>query len=240
MELSLQLRLQLQKLMLKLFKPKYIGLEMEFLHMIIDFILHIEVHLDYLIQTYHTWTYLILFLIIFCETGVVVLPFLPGDSLLFAIGAFAARGSFDFLTITLTLLVAAILGDSTNYAIGKFVGPKVFSKNNSKLFNKDHLLKAQAFYEKYGAKTIIIARFIPIVRTFAPFVAGIGNMTYKKFMTYNVVGGVMWIIAFISLGYFFGNLEFVKNNFKLVMIAIIVISVLPPVIEFIREKRQNI
>jgi membrane-associated protein len=212
---------------------------MEFLHLVIDFILHIEVHLDYLIQTYHAWTYLILFLIIFCETGVVVLPFLPGDSLLFAIGAFAARGSFDFWTISLTLLVAAIIGDSLNYSIGKYVGPKVFYKNDSKFFNKGHLLKAQAFYEKYGAKTIIIARFIPIVRTFAPFVAGIGEMTYKKFMTYNVVGAVSWIFIFIPLGYFFGNLPFVQQNFKLVMIAIIIISILPPVIEFIREKRKR-
>jgi len=211
---------------------------MEFLHLVIDFILHIEVHLDYLIQTYHTWTYLILFMIIFCETGVVVLPFLPGDSLLFAIGAFAARGSFDFWTISLTLLVAAIIGDSLNYSIGKYVGPKVFYKNDSKFFNKGHLLKAQAFYEKYGAKTIIIARFIPIVRTFAPFVAGIGEMTYKKFMTYNVVGAVSWIFIFIPLGYFFGNLPFIQQNFKLVMIAIIVISILPPIIEYIREHRK--
>jgi len=212
---------------------------MEFLHLVIDFILHIEVHLDYLIQTYHTWTYLILFMIIFCETGVVVLPFLPGDSLLFAIGAFAARGSFDFWTISITLLVAAIIGDSLNYTIGKYVGPKVFHKADSKLFNKSHLLKAQAFYEKYGAKTIIIARFIPIVRTFAPFVAGIGEMTYKKFMTYNVVGAVAWIFIFIPLGYFFGNLPFIQSNFKLVMIAIIVISVLPPIIEFIREHKKR-
>lgn len=211
---------------------------MEFIHAIIDFILHIEVHLDYLIQTYHAWTYLILFMIIFCETGVVVLPFLPGDSLLFAIGAFAARGSFDFWTISLSLLAAAIIGDSVNYAIGKYVGPKVFYKHDSKFFNKDHLIKAQAFYEKYGAKTIIIARFIPIVRTFAPFVAGIGEMTYKKFMTYNVVGAVLWVFSFIPLGYFFGNLPFIQKNFKLVMIAIIIISVLPAVIEFIKEKRK--
>lgn len=212
---------------------------MEFLHMLVDFILHIEVHLDYLIQTYHAWTYLILFMIIFCETGVVVLPFLPGDSLLFAIGAFAARGSFDFWTISLSLLAAAIIGDSVNYTIGKYVGPKVFYKDNSTFFNKDHLVKAQAFYEKYGAKTIIIARFIPIVRTFAPFVAGIGEMTYKKFMTYNVVGAVLWVFSFIPLGYFFGNLPFIQKNFKLVMIAIIVISVLPAVIEFIRERKKK-
>jgi membrane-associated protein len=207
--------------------------------MLIDFILHIEVHLDYLIQTYHTWTYLLLFLIIFCETGVVVLPFLPGDSLLFAIGAFAARGSFDFWAITICLLVAAILGDSVNYMLGRYVGPKIFYKNDSKFFNKSHLIKAQSFYDKYGAKTIIIARFIPIVRTFAPFVAGIGEMTYKKFMTYNVVGAALWILLFIPLGYFFGNLPFVQSNFKLVMIAIILVSVLPAVVEFIRERNKK-
>lgn len=211
---------------------------MELLHYLIDFILHIEVHLDYLIKTYHGWTYVILFLIIFCETGIVILPFLPGDSLLFAIGAFTARGSFDFWTISLSLLAAAIIGDSLNYAIGKYVGPKVFHKTDSKLFNKGHLVKAQAFYEKYGAKTIIIARFIPIVRTFAPFVAGIGEMSYKKFMTYNVVGAILWIFSFIPLGYFFGNLPFIQRNFKLVMIAIIVISVLPAVIEFFRERSK--
>jgi len=211
---------------------------MEYIHLLIDFILHIEVHLDYMIQTYHYWTYLILFLIIFCETGVVVLPFLPGDSLLFAIGAFAARGSFDFATIAFSLLAAAILGDSLNYSIGKYIGPKVFDKEDSFLFNKSHLMKAHAFYEKYGSKTIIIARFIPIVRTFAPFVAGVGKMSYKEFMTFNVVGAVLWIFSFIPLGYFFGNLPFVEKNFKLVMLAIIILSVLPAVIEFIREKRK--
>jgi membrane-associated protein len=211
---------------------------MEFLQLVIDFILHIDVHLAYLIQTYHSWTYLILFMIIFCETGVVVLPFLPGDSLLFAIGAFAARGSFDFWSITLTLLAAAILGDSVNYAIGNYFGPKVFDREKSRFFNKAHLIKAQTFYEKYGAKTIIIARFIPIVRTFAPFVAGIGSMTYKKFMTFNVVGALLWIFIFIPLGYYFGNLPYVKENFKLVIMAIIVLSVLPAVVEFIKERKR--
>ncbi|NOT81063.1 MAG: DedA family protein [Bacteriovoracaceae bacterium] len=212
---------------------------MEFVYLVIDFILHIEVHLDYMIQTYHYWTYLFLFLIIFCETGVVVFPFLPGDSLLFAIGAFAARGSFDFWTISLSLLAAAIIGDTLNYTIGKYIGPKVFDKEDSKLFNKAHLYKAHAFYEKYGAKTIIIARFIPIVRTFAPFVAGVGKMSYREFMTYNVVGAFLWIFSFIPLGYFFGNLPFVQKNFKLVIVAIIILSVLPAVFEFIREKRKN-
>jgi membrane-associated protein len=212
---------------------------MDTIHLLIDFILHIEVHLDYLIQTYHAWTYLILFMIIFCETGVVVLPFLPGDSLLFAIGAFAARGSFDLWTVSLTILSAAILGDSVNYTIGKYIGPKVFNKTQSKVFNRDHLLRAQAFYEKYGAKAIIVARFIPIVRTFAPFVAGIGKMKYGKFMTYNLIGAIMWVFIFIPLGYFFGNLQFVQQNFKLVMIAIIIISVVPAAIELVRERLKK-
>ncbi|MBC7427394.1 MAG: DedA family protein [Bacteriovorax sp.] len=211
---------------------------MAFLHALIDFILHIDVHLDYIIQTYHTWTYLILFLIIFSETGIVVLPFLPGDSLLFAIGAFAARGSFNLWTVSITILLAAIIGDSVNYAIGKYIGPKIFSRPDSRFFNKNHLFKAQAFYEKYGAKAIIVARFIPIVRTFAPFVAGIGEMTYRKFMIYNVIGAMLWVFIFIPLGYFFGNLPFVQANFKLVMIAIILISLAPVVIQFLKERAE--
>lgn len=212
---------------------------MEFIKILIDFILHIEVHLDYLIQNYHTWTYLILFLIIFLETGVVIFPFLPGDSLLFAIGAFTARGSFDFWSISLSLLVAAVIGDTLNYSIGKYFGPKIFDKEDSKILNKDHLQKARKFYEKYGAKTIILARFIPIVRTFAPFVAGIGEMTYRRFMIYNLVGAILWIFSFIPLGYYFGNLPFVQSNFKIVMLAIIVISILPAIIEYWREKRNR-
>lgn len=211
---------------------------MDIVHTLIDFILHIDVHLDYAIANYHSWTYLLLFLIIFIETGLVIMPFLPGDSLLFAIGAFSARGSFEFWTISLSLLGAAILGDTVNYAIGKYFGNKLFDKEDSKFFNKKHLDKAHEFYEKYGAKTIILARFVPIVRTFAPFVAGIGNMTYKKFMSYNIIGATLWIFSFVPLGYFFGNLPFIKGNLKLVMTAIIVISVLPGVIEFLREKQK--
>lgn len=211
---------------------------MDILHTLIDFILHIDTHLDFIITNYHSWTYLVLFLIIFVETGLVIMPFLPGDSLLFAIGAFAARGSFDFWTVSISLLVAAILGDTVNYAIGKYFGDKLFTKDDSKLLNKKHLQQAHEFYEKYGAKTIIIARFVPIVRTFAPFVAGLGNMTYKKFMSYNVIGGFVWIFSFIPLGYFFGNLPFVKGNLKIVMLAIIIISILPGVFEYIREKRK--
>lgn len=211
---------------------------MEYLHTIIDYLLHFDVHLAYVIANYHGWTYLILFLIIFIETGLVVMPFLPGDSLLFAIGAFSAQGSFDFWSISLVLLAAAVLGDSLNYSIGKFIGPKVFAKTNNKFFNVEHLNKAHKFYEKYGAKTIILARFIPIVRTFAPFVAGIGKMTYKKFMSYNIIGGTLWIYIFIPLGYFFGNLSFIQHNFKYVMVAIVLISVIPGVIEYIKEKNK--
>lgn len=212
---------------------------MDLIKMLIDFILHIDVKLAELIANYQTWTYAILFLVIFCETGLVVTPFLPGDSLLFAIGAFTAKGSFDFWAISLLLLAAAIIGDSLNYAIGKYFGPKFFSKHDSKIFNKAYLDKAQSFYEKHGAKTIIIARFVPIVRTFAPFVAGIGHMTYRKFMLYNVVGAVLWIFIFIPLGYFFGGLPFVQENFKLVMIAIILISILPGVVEYLRERNKK-
>ena len=211
---------------------------MDILHTLLDYLLHFEVHLDFVITNYHSWTYLILFLIIFIETGFIVLPFLPGDSLLFAIGAFAARGSFDFWPISLTLVIAAILGDSVNYGIGKFIGPKIFDKDHSTFFNRKHLDRAHNFYAEYGAKTIILARFIPIVRSFAPFVAGIGKMTYKKFMSYNVIGASLWIYSFIPLGYFFGNLPVIQRNFKLVMLAIVVISTVPGVIEVIREKRK--
>ncbi len=211
---------------------------MELLHTVLDYLLHIEVHLDFMIRNYHTWTYLILFLIIFIETGFIVMPFLPGDSLLFAIGAFAARGSFDFASISITLIIAAILGDSVNYAVGKFFGPVVFDKEQSRFFNKNHLKKAHEFYESYGAKTIILARFIPIVRSFAPFVAGIGKMTYRKFMLFNILGASLWILSFIPLGYFFGNLPVIKENFKFVMLAIVIISTIPGVIEFYREKKK--
>jgi len=212
---------------------------MGFIQLLIDFILHIDVHLAELIATYQGWTSLILFMIIFLETGVVILPFLPGDSLLFAIGAFTAKGSFDYWSISLLLLSAAIIGDSLNYAIGKYIGPKIFDREDSFYLNKAHLQKAHNFYEKYGGKTIIIARFVPIVRTFAPFVAGIGEMKYREFMLYNVVGAVLWIFSFITLGYYFGSLPFVEKNFKLVMLAIIIISVLPAVIEFLRERKKR-
>ncbi len=212
---------------------------MDLIKTLIDFILHIDVHLAELIQTYQGWTSIILFLIIFVETGIVIMPFLPGDSLLFAIGAFTAKGSFDYWSITTLLLFAAIIGDSLNYAIGKYLGPKVFDREDSVYLKKSHLMKAHAFYEKYGGKTIIIARFVPIVRTFAPFVAGIGSMKYRDFMTYNVIGAVLWIYSFTTLGYYFGSLPFVEKNFKLVMVAIIILSVLPAVIEFLKERSKK-
>ena len=211
---------------------------MDILHSLLDFILHIDVHLDFAITHYHSWTYLILFLIIFIETGLVIMPFLPGDSLLFTIGALTARGSFDFWSICTVLLAAAIIGDTVNYAIGKYFGIKLSESKKTRLINKKHLQTAHDFYERYGAKTIIIARFVPIVRTFAPFVGGIGKMSYKKFMSYNVIGGILWIFSFISMGYFFGNLPIVQNNLKLVMVGIIVFSTLPGVVEIFREKQK--
>lgn len=211
---------------------------METIKYLLDFFLHLENHLDALIVAYGTWIYLILFLIIFCETGLVVTPILPGDSLLFALGAFAARGSLDLSILLILLIIAAILGDTVNYAIGHLAGDKILAKEKVPFLNKKHLEKAHQFYEEYGGKTIIIARFIPIVRTFAPFVAGIGSMTYTKFILYNIVGGVVWIAIFLFGGYKFGNLEFVQRNFKIVILAIIVISVMPAVIEYIREMRK--
>lgn len=212
---------------------------MELLHDFIQIFLHLDKHLSAVIQAYGGWTYLILFLIIFCETGLVVTPILPGDSLLFAIGSFAALGAIKLEYLLFGLTIAAILGDSVNYAIGHYMGPKVFSKTNSRIFKKEYLDKTHRFYEKYGAKTIIFARFVPIVRTFAPFVAGIGAMSYGKFLTYNVVGGVAWICLFVLGGYFFGGLPIVKENFTAVILAIIVISIMPGVIEYIRSRRRS-
>ncbi|HUK13298.1 MAG TPA: DedA family protein [Thermoanaerobaculaceae bacterium] len=202
---------------------------------VIEFVLHIDTHLDLIIQQYGLLTYLLVFAIVFCETGFVVTPFLPGDSLLFAIGAFAARGSLSLPVSFLLLAAAAILGDTANYWIGAVVGPKVFHKENVRFLNKRHLERTHRFYERYGGKTIVIARFVPIIRTFAPFVAGIGKMTYGRFISYNVVGGVAWVALFILGGYWFGNIPVVRRNFSLVIIAIIVISVIPAVVEVIRQ-----
>ena len=210
---------------------------MEFFSFIIDFILHIDQHLTELAAQYGVWIYGILFLIIFCETGLVVMPLLPGDSLLFASGSIAAIGEMNIHLMVVLLIIAAILGDAVNFMVGKFFGEKLFANPNSKIFKQSHLQKTQQFYAKHGGKTIILARFIPIVRTFAPFVAGMGHMTYHHFLAYNVIGGVLWVTIFSYLGYFFGNLPIVKDNLSLVLIAIIVLSVLPGIIEIIRHKR---
>jgi len=209
---------------------------MEFIGKLVDLFLHLDKHLNDIIGQYGTWTYLILFLIIFCETGLVVLPFLPGDSLLFAAGAFAALGSLNVFWLFVLLSIAAIAGDTVNYWLGYWLGPRVFHRDNVRFLNKKHLDRTHAFYEKYGGKTIIIARFIPIVRTFAPFVAGIGSMTYWRFIAYNVIGGVAWVAICVFSGYKFGNLEVVKKNFSLVIVAIVLISVLPMLIEYLRHR----
>jgi membrane-associated protein len=211
---------------------------MDLIRQLIDFVLHLDVHLDELIRNYGAWTYGILFGIIFLETGFVVTPFLPGDSLLFAVGTFAARGSFDLYLAMLLLSVAAVLGDTVNYWIGWWVGPKVFHQE-SRFLNRKHLQRTHEFYERYGGKTIIIARFVPIIRTFAPFVAGIGTMSYGKFIAYNVIGGVGWVVSITLAGYYFGNIPIVKNNFTFVIFAIIFISMLPGIIEYVRHHRRS-
>jgi membrane-associated protein len=209
---------------------------MEFLKSAADVFLHLDTHLSAVIAQYGTGTYLILFLIIFCETGLVVTPFLPGDSLLFAAGTFAALGSLNVWWLAALITIAAILGDTVNYALGYHAGPKIFRKDTGWLLNKKHLLKTEAFYEKHGPKTIIIARFIPIIRTFAPFVAGIGRMSYAKFLAYNIIGGVVWVVLFLFAGYAFGNIPLVRDNFEFVILAIIALSILPGVWHFAKER----
>jgi membrane-associated protein len=211
---------------------------MEMIIKFFDMLLHLDKYIDLLIRDYGMWTYLIFFIIVFCETGLVVTPFLPGDSLLFVAGTFAALGSLNLTWLLVLLTIAAILGDTINYWIGNYIGPKVFQMQNSRVFRKEYLDRTHQFYEKYGPITIVIGRFIPIIRTFAPFLAGVGSMTYGKFLVYNVVGGILWIASFTLGGYFFGNLPFVKKNFTLVIVAIIVISVMPTVIEYLRQRRQ--
>jgi len=212
---------------------------MELLAKFFDLIVHLDKYLDLLIQNYGPWTYLLLFGIIFCETGLVVTPFLPGDSLLFAAGAFAARGSLKAGILFLILGLAAVAGDTVNYWIGHYVGPKVFHREKTRFLKKEYLDRTHHFYEKYGGETIIIARFIPIIRTFAPFVAGIGRMTYGKFIAYNVIGGIGWVAIFVFGGYFFGNIPLVRRNFSLVILVIILISLMPGIIEFVRQRRQQ-
>lgn len=218
---------------------------MDYIYFIIDFILHIDVHLKELVSEYGIWVYAILFLIVFCETGLVVTPFLPGDSLLFVAGAISALDSNDLNVhvFVLLLIAAAILGDAINYLIGKYFGEKLFSNPNSKIFRQSYLDKTHAFYEKHGGKTIILARFVPIIRTFAPFVAGMSKMNYRHFAAFNVVGAIIWVTLFGYAGFLFGNEPVVQENLKLLIVAIIFISVLPMAIEFIRYriglKKQN-
>ncbi|MGB2964976.1 MAG: DedA family protein [Anaerolineales bacterium] len=211
---------------------------MEVIKFLIDFVLHMDVYLNDIISNYGAWTYGILFFVIFMETGFVVTPFLPGDSLLFAAGTFAALGALNPLYLFLLLSVAAVIGDTVNYSIGANIGPRAFS-GEIKFLKQEHMDRTQEFYEKHGGKTIILARFIPIIRTFAPFVAGIGTMKYSKFILFNVIGGISWVAIFISLGYFFGNIPFVQKNFELVIFAIIFISFIPPIYEFFKVRREG-
>jgi membrane-associated protein len=202
----------------------------------VDFFIHLDKYLPVIIQSFGVWAYVIIFLVIFCETGLVVTPILPGDSLLFALGAFAAQGALSIEVLLILLCLAAVAGDSVNYSIGNFLGPKVFHYQDRRFFKKEYLVRTHQFYEKHGGKTIIFARFIPIIRTFAPFVAGIGTMQYFKFISYNIAGGISWVCLFLLGGYFFGGMPAVKNNFTLVIIAIIIISVMPGVFEYLRQK----
>lgn len=211
---------------------------MEYIHFIIDFILNIDAHMAEFVMMYGVWIYVILFAIIFCETGLVITPFLPGDSLLFVAGALAAipGNPMNVHLIVLSLIVAAILGDASNYLIGKYFGERLFSNPDSKIFKQSYLNKTHKFYEKHGGKTIILARFVPIVRTFAPFVAGMGHMSYRHFAAFNVIGGIIWVVLFAYAGYFFGGMEIVQDNLKLLIVLIIFISILPAVFEVIRNK----
>lgn len=206
---------------------------------LVDFILHIGDHLQELVKNYGNWIYAILFAIVFCETGLVVLPFLPGDSMLFAAGTIAAVGDMNIFMLIGLLIVAAVLGDFVNFEIGKHFGQKLFSNPDSKIFKQSYLQKTHDYYEKYGGRTIIIARFIPIVRTFAPFVGGMGKMNYAQFARYNILGAILWVVSFTTLGYFFGQLPFVKQHFSWIMIAIIVLSVVPMIIEIIRHRNDK-
>jgi len=208
---------------------------MEWIQHFIDIFMHLDKYLDVVIRDYGVLTYLLLFLIVFCETGLVVTPLLPGDSLLFAAGTFAARGSLHVSGLFILLSIAAIAGDTVNYWIGRFLGPKVFGR----FLNREYLERTEKFYEKYGAKTIVLARFVPIVRTFAPFVAGIGNMHYGRFISYNVIGGIAWVAICVFAGYYFGNIPIVQKNFTLVILAIIFISILPGLIELLRQRYQT-
>jgi membrane-associated protein len=217
----------------------YIALIMDIIINLLDFFIHLDRYLPLIIDTFGIWAYVIVFLVVFCETGLVVTPILPGDSLLFALGTFAALGSLNIEALLILLCIAAIAGDTVNYTIGHYIGPKVFHYEDSRFFKKEYLVKTHRFYEKHGGKTIVIARFMPIIRTFAPFVAGVGAMSYPQFILYNISGGIAWVCVFLLGGYFFGNIPAVKSNFTVVIIAIVIVSVMPGFIEYWRQKRYN-
>lgn len=206
---------------------------------IIDIIVHLDTYLSYIINNYGLEAYLIIFLIVFCETGLVVTPFLPGDSMIFVLGALGASGEINLLAIASALILAAVLGNMLNYQIGRWVGPKVFERESGRFFKKEYLLRTHAFFEKHGGKTIVIARFIPIIRTFAPFVAGIGEMAYTRFTVYNLVGSVSWVLVCLLAGYSFGNIPVVEENFTLIIVAIIVISLIPALILSWRQRKEK-
>ena len=211
---------------------------MELLATLLDIALHLDQHLQALVAAYGAWVYLILFLIVFCETGLVVTPFLPGDSLLFVAGAIAAAGGMNIHLLVVLLIIAAVSGDAVNYAVGHYLGPRVFHSRESRWLNPRHLERAHAFYERHGGKTIIIARFVPIIRTYAPFVAGAASMTYPRFALYNVTGAVLWVASLGYAGYFFGNIPVIKDNLTLVIIGIVILSIMPGVIEYLRHRRS--
>jgi len=210
----------------------------ELLATLLDIALHLDQHLQALVAAYGAWVYLILFLIVFCETGLVVTPFLPGDSLLFVAGAIAAAGGMNIHLLVVLLILAAVSGDAVNYAVGHYLGPRVFHSRESRWLNPRHLERAHAFYERHGGKTIIIARFVPIIRTYAPFVAGAASMTYPRFALYNVTGAVLWVASLGYAGYFFGNIPVIKDNLTLVIIGIVILSIMPGVIEYLRHRRS--
>ena len=212
---------------------------MNFIKTFIDFILHLDTHLSALVAQFGSGTYVILFFIVFAETGLVVAPFLPGDSLLFAAGTFAAIGSLNVFVLIIVLIIAAVLGDAVNYSVGKYLGKNLIEKHD-KIIKKEYLDKTHSFYEKYGKKTIVLARFVPIVRTFAPFVAGIGKMRYIEFLTYNIIGGILWVVSLVLLGFYFGNIPIVKENFTIAILVIIFLSFLPAIIEFWKHHRKKL
>ncbi|MDD3225439.1 MAG: DedA family protein [Clostridium sp.] len=212
---------------------------MSIIRTLINVLLHLDKYLNVIVQNYGMWTYGLLFLIIFCETGLVFIPFLPGDSILFATGALASTGSLNIFTLFVIFFISAVVGDTVNYHIGKRIGNSILEKEDLKFINKEYLIKAQNFYDKHGSMTIVLGRFIPIIRTFVPFVAGVGKMSYSKFIIYNMLGGLMWVTLLLGGGYFFGELPFIKQHFSYVVIAIIIISIVPAIVTFIKEKKNG-